>query len=390
MNINLHFIINVNYKRKIMKKVVVFGAGMVGSAMALDLSQEHQVTCVDINQNNLQPLKEKNINVISSDFNDSEKIKAIASQHDLIIAAVPGFLGFNFLKEIISAGKNIVDISFFPEDAFLLDDLAKKNDITAVVDCGVAPGMSNIILGYHNPRMKVESFECYVGGLPFERVLPFQYKAPFSPIDVIEEYTRPARIVIDSKEVIMEALSEPEYIDFPHIGTLQAFNTDGLRSLIKTMNIPNMKEKTLRYPGHIDKIKFLKESGFFSDDDVVVNAQKVKPIALTAKLLFDKWKLGKEEEEFTVMRIIIKGIENNKPKTYQYDLFDKYDPVTNTSSMARTTGYTATAVANLILQGKYDRKGIIPPEYIGEDENCFNSILSYLTERNVIYRLKKS
>ncbi|OGU13582.1 MAG: saccharopine dehydrogenase [Ignavibacteria bacterium GWB2_35_12] len=372
-----------------MKKVVVFGAGMVGSAMAIDLSKEHKVTSVDVNQQNLEPLRTRSIDIIIADFRDSAQVKEIVMQNDLVIGAVPGFLGFDFLKEIILTGKNIVDISFFPEDALQLDDLAKKNNITAVVDCGVAPGMSNIILGYHNKRMKVECFECYVGGLPVERILPYQYKAPFSPIDVIEEYTRPARLVINSKEVIMEALSEPEYIDFPHIGTLQAFNTDGLRSLIKTMNIPNMKEKTLRYPGHIDKIIFLKESGFFSDVAIMVDNKKVKPIDFTSKLLFDRWKLGIEEEEFTVMRIIIKGLENNKPKTYQYDLLDKYDTVTKTSSMARTTGYTATAVANLILQGKFVRKGLIPPEYISEDEDSFNSILSYLTERNVIYRLKK-
>ncbi|TAL68587.1 MAG: saccharopine dehydrogenase [Bacteroidetes bacterium] len=372
-----------------MKKVVVFGAGMVGSAMALDLSKDYIITSVDFNEQNLQKLNENNINTIVSDFTDCEKIKDIASQNDLIIGAVPGFLGFNFLKEIISTGKNIVDISFFPEEPFLLDELAKHNNVTAVVDCGVAPGMSNLILGYHNKRMTVEDFICYVGGLPVERVQPFEYKAPFSPIDVIEEYTRPARIVIDGKIVIKEPLSDSEFLEFAHIGTLEAFNTDGLRSLIETMKIPNMKEKTLRYPGHIDKIKFLKQSGFFSEKEIIINNQKIRPIDLTAKILIDKWKLGKEEEEFTVMRIYVEGFVNKKLEMYQYDLFDKYDAVTKISSMARTTGYTATAVANLLLQGKFDRKGIIPPEFIGEDENCFNSILSYLTERNVIYRLKK-
>ncbi|MBI5325999.1 MAG: saccharopine dehydrogenase NADP-binding domain-containing protein [Ignavibacteriae bacterium] len=372
-----------------MKKIVVFGAGMVGSAMALDLKKDYDVTSVDLNPENLEQLKQKGVNTLKADFQDFGKIKEIASQHDLVIGAVPGFLGFNFLNEIISTGKNIVDISFFPEDAFLLDDFAKKNNVIAVVDCGVAPGMSNLILGYHNKRMTVDDFTCYVGGLPVERVQPFEYKAPFSPIDVIEEYTRPARIVVDGKEVIKEPLSESEFLDFAHVGTLEAFNTDGLRSLIKTMNIPNMKEKTLRYPGHIDKIKFLKQSGFFSEKEIMVDNQKIRPIDITAKILFDKWKLGKEEEEFTVMRITVIGSEKGKPKTYQYDLFDKYDPQTKTSSMARTTGYTATAAANLILQGKFDRKGINPPEFIGEDENCFNSILSYLTERNVIYRLKK-
>ena len=183
-------------------------------------------------------------------------------------------------------------------------------------------------------------------------------------------------------------MSEPELVNFEKIGMLEAFNTDGLRTLLKTMKISNMKEKTLRYKGHIEYIQVLINIGLFSHEPLEIDGVKVKPINLTSKLLFDKWKLGKEDDEFTIMRVIIEGMENNIKKKYIYDLFDRFDPITKTSSMARSTGYTAAAVANLVINGRFTKKGISPPEYIGEDESLFNDVLSYLIDRDVIYRTK--
>ncbi|MEP7128015.1 MAG: saccharopine dehydrogenase C-terminal domain-containing protein, partial [Chitinophagales bacterium] len=242
------------------------------------------------------------------------------------------------------------------------------------------------ILGYHNERMEVENFICLVGGLPFKRTLPFQYKAPFSPIDVLEEYTRPARIVENGKVMIRKALSEIEEVQFEHIGTLESFNSDGLRSLVRTMkHIPNMKEKTLRYPGHAKLMEALREMGLFNKEEVEVHGKKVSPLDVAAALLFPKWKYEKGEEEFTVMRVVVEGKENGRKKSYSYDLFDRYDLSTHTSSMARTTGYTCTAAAVMVLEDLYKRKGIIPPEYLGKDEKCFWFLLSYLEERGVMY-----
>jgi saccharopine dehydrogenase-like NADP-dependent oxidoreductase len=235
--------------------------------------------------------------------------------------------------------------------------------------------------------MKISNFLCLVGGLPKIRKWPFEYKAPFSPVDVIEEYTRPARYVENGKLIVKEALSDSEFVYFDGIGTLEAFNSDGLRSLIFTMqDIPNMKEKTLRYPGHIDKIKVLKSSGFFDKEPVVVNDNLISPLDYTCKILFDEWKLKDGEEEFTVMRIVIEGEKylGEKIKII-YDLYDSYDKNTGTSSMARTTGYTATAAANLILEGYFDKKGVFPPELVGKYEKCYDYILNYLKERDVIY-----
>jgi saccharopine dehydrogenase-like NADP-dependent oxidoreductase len=248
--------------------------------------------------------------------------------------------------------------------------------------------MGNIILGHHHKKMKVHKYECLVGGLPVVREWPYEYKAVFSPIDVIEEYTRPARYVQNGMMVVKEALSDPELINFPEIGTLESWNSDGLRSLITTMpEIPDMIEKTLRYPGCIEYLRVLRESGFFSYDPVEVNGVQVRPIDVTARLLFPKWKLKPGEEEFTVMRIKIAGEESGVEKNYQYDLFDRTDIATGTLSMARTTGYTCTAVVNLVLEKKFNRLGISPPEFVGETEGCLGFTLDYLRARNVIYNV---
>ncbi len=372
-----------------MKKITVLGAGMVGGVIAVDLSKDYKVTLVDLNSERLESVKTKaNLETQIADLSSSEAIKNVVKNADLVIGAVPGFMGFEMLKAVIEAGKNIADISFSEQSPMELNELAKANGVTAIVDCGVAPGMSNFILGYHNEKMEVESFICYVGGLPVKRTLPFEYKAPFSPIDVIEEYTRPARFVENGKIVTKEALTDSEFLEFDEIGTLEAFNTDGLRTLLDTIKIPNMKEKTLRYPKHIEKIKMLKEMGFFSSDSLTLrNGVEIIPLEFTSELILPQWKLQPEEEEFTVMKIQVSGLENGKPKTYTYNLLDRFDKKTKTSSMARTTGFTCSASANLILQGLFTDKGVFSPELVGKKQSCFESVISYLKNRDVNYIL---
>ena len=363
-------------------QIAILGAGMVGRAMAIDLQQKYSVTSFDVSEQSLDILSKKNklIKTVKSDLSNFENYPTLLQNFDYVICAVPGFMGYNALQAIINAGKNVVDISFFPEDALALDNLAKQKNVTAIVDCGVAPGMSNLILGYHNVNMTITNFECMVGGLPKKRVKPFEYKAPFSPIDVLEEYTRPARYVENSCIISKPALSDAELLNFEPIGTLESFNTDGLRSILFTMgHIPNMKEKTLRYPGHIDLMKGLIAAGFLSTEKI--NGLATTPMEFTSKLLFNQWKLGEEEPEFTLMQINI----SDKTKTITYNLYDEYDATTKTSSMSRTTGYTATAALNMLIDGQFKDKGVFPPELVGKYENCFNYMLGYLKERNVLY-----
>ena len=311
----------------------------------------------------------------------------IVKEFDLVINAVPGFLGFNTLKSIIEAGKNVIDIAFCPEDTLELNALAETNHVTAIVDCGVAPGMDNVILGYYNEIMELTDFECLVGGLPKVKKWPFYYKAPFSPVDVIEEYTRPARYVENGKIVVKEPLTDCENVDFDRVGSLVSFNSDGLRSILTTMShIPNMKEKTLRYPGHVEYIKVLKESGFFSTAEIEINGIMVSPLSVTSKVLFNEWKLGDAEEEITVMKVTLKGTNRKGQKEeIIYTLYDEFNSETGTSSMARTTGYTATAAANLFLDGLFNEKGVFPPELVGKHKACFDYFFSYLEERGIVY-----
>lgn len=366
-------------------QIAILGAGMVGRAMAIDLSSNFSVTSFDISEQSLELLTQKNsgVKTVKTDLGDYSSYPSLLKDFDFIISAVPGFMGYKTLEAVILAQKNVVDISFFPENALTLDKLAKENSVTAIVDCGVAPGMSNLILGYYNERMKVIDFECMVGGLPKKRIYPFEYKAPFSPVDVLEEYTRPARYVENGHIITKPALSDAELIDFEKAGTLESFNTDGLRSILFTMgHIPNMKEKTLRYPGHIDLMKGLIKAGFLNTASIKVKGQEISPMEFTSALLFDQWKLGETEEEFTLMRIKL----SDEEKTICYELYDEYDALTQTSSMSRTTGYTCTAALNMLIQNLFTAKGVFPPELVGRDEACFRFMLNYLKERNIHYR----
>jgi saccharopine dehydrogenase-like NADP-dependent oxidoreductase len=372
-------------------QIAVLGAGMVGSAMALDLANNYRVSCFDVSDEKLAALKKRNqsIETFKVDLSDFSQYPALLKNFDLVVTAVPGFMGYNCLKAVIESGKNVADISFFPEDALQLDALAKEKSVTVITDIGVAPGMSNLILGLHNEEMKVNNFECYVGGLPANPQPPFYYKAPFSPIDVIEEYTRPARLQENGKIVTKPALTEREFMEFDGVGKLEAFNTDGLRSLLFTMkHIPEMKEKTLRYPGHIDLIISLKQAGFFGEKEIEINGTKITPLQFCSKLLIDNWKLEPGEEELTVMKVIVEGEAGGKRRRIEYDLLDRFDPQTKISSMARTTGYTCTATANLIIKGLFSEKGVFPPELVGKSKDCFEFIWNYLEERKVYWKRK--
>lgn len=360
---------------------------MVGSVIAKDLAKNHEVIVFDISDQNLQLLKrETNISVQQANLKQYDKYAAMLAPFDMVACAVPGFMGFETLRTVIEAGKNVVDISFSPENLLALDSLAKDKKVTAIADCGVAPGISNLALGYADSQMQVTKFRCVVGGLPKDPKPPFFYKAPFSPIDVIEEYTRPARLMRNGHEITLPALSEMETVNFSQTGPLDCFNTDGLRSLLITMkHVPEMAEKTLRYPGHIQLIEQLMQAGFFSETPVDIGSSQVTPLAFTSKLLIDQWKLNPADDEFTIMQIDAAGIKDGKEKTMRWFLYDERDK-DGISSMSRTTAYTCTAAINMLADGLFTEKGIFPPELIGANEACYHYIFRYLKQRNVVYK----
>jgi lysine 6-dehydrogenase len=376
-----------------LSKIVVLGCGAVGRHMAIDLCKHpgYEVISVDVNQKALEHLaKEHPIQIRVEDLSTEAGVTRAIADADIVIGSVPYSIGYAMLETVIRAGKNIVDISYFQEDPFGLDELAKANGVTAVVDCGVVPGMANIILGYHTRKMKVSKYECYVGGIPKSRNVPFEYKSPFPVLEVLEEYAETGRMVEDGELVVKPMLSETMTIDIDKVGTLACLNSDGLRTLIRTMDIPNMFEKTLRYPGHVEQMRIFMETGFFSMNSIQVKGASARPIDMTASLLSPLWKYEPGEADLTVMRLKISGVEDRNPVTFTYDMCDEYDPRTETLSMAKTTGYTCTAVTKLVLEGNYSRIGISPPEFIGAEEGCWRRVEQYLKERGVRCTLETS
>lgn len=367
-------------------KIVVLGGGRVGSAIVRDLAAEddYQVLVVDLDPVAVDRMTDHGADGVVADLSKPETVSRAVKEADLVVGAVPGFLGYRTVERVLQEGKPIVDISFFPEDAFGLEELATKAGVPCLFDCGVAPGLTNLILGRMEEHLdSTTSFQAFVGGLPVERTWPWEYKAPFSPGDIIQEYVRPARRRMDGIEMTRPALSDVELIDFPGLGSLEAFNTDGLRSLHRTAKTPNMVEKTMRYPGHAVRMRILREAGFFSTETIQAASGSVVPRDVTEALLFDAWRFEDGEPDLTVARIVVEGEKDGKRLRHTFNLLDYYNPDTETMSMARTTGYTCTAMANLVARGLWQEPGLAPPEVVGRNAGCFDAVVSHLEARGV-------
>ncbi|MCP5021791.1 MAG: saccharopine dehydrogenase [bacterium] len=375
------------------KQAVVFGAGMVGTLMARDMLRDGEFQVMLMDRSNLALAKAKaylgtgsTLKTKTCDLSDPDTLRKAASNADVVLGALSSHLGYPALETLAQVGTPYCDISFMAENAMDWNDLAREHGTVCVVDCGVAPGMSNLLTGAGVAMLdQAEEIEIYVGGLPKNRSWPFEYKAGFAPSDVIEEYTRPSRIVEHGQVVVREALTEPELMEFDGVGTLEAFNTDGLRSLIDTLDVPFMKEKTLRYPGHIELMRVFRETGLFQKQTIDVQGQQVSPLALTQALLFPKWTFEEGEEDLTVMRIIVRGEEGGKSKTYRWDLYEAYSREERATSMSRTTALPCTIMARMLVDGTFTEPGVYPPELLGSNRAIVDRMLSELAERGIAY-----
>ena len=376
-----------------MSKIVVLGGGLVGRVMALDLAREKdlQVTVADRDDRTLARLRAAGLATIPLDLADDAAVRSAIAKADVVVGSAPGHMGYRLLRLVIEAGKPYADISFMPEDFLELDALAKERGVTAVVDCGVAPGLSNLLCGRAEHEFdSVERLLVLVGGLPKRRAWPFEYRVVFSGVDVIEEYLRPARWVEQGALVTKPALTDVEPVDLPRVGTVEAFNTDGLRSLAKTLHAPFMKEKTLRWPGHVEKMRMLRETGFFSHEPIDVGGTPVRPYDVTTRLLFDAWRLPEGEADLTVMRVEATGTHGGARETWTWDLYDEADPATGYHSMARTTGFPCAIVARMLARGELARPGVQPPERLADDDRFFERMMEELRARGVTVSLAVS
>ncbi len=372
-----------------MARAVVLGGGMVGAAMAMDL-QRHGVatTLRDLRPAGAAAMAARwGFALEAADLSDPAAIASAVADADIVLGALPSRLGDRAMGAVIAAGKPYVDIAFVADDLRHHHAAAVAKGVPVVFDCGVAPGVSNLLCGVGAHTMeRCDRLEILVGGLPVSRRWPFQYKAPFAPWDVLEEYTRVARVVQNGRLVEKEALTEPELVDFPEIGSLEAVNTDGLRSLVD-LPVPDMVEKTLRYPGHYELMRVFRETGLFGLDPVDVNGQAVVPRELLARLLFPKWTYEEGEPDLTVMRVQADGVVGGQPVRWDWSLVDRYDPETGLRSMSRTTGFTATVVALRILAGDAPPPGVHAPEALWRDTDA---ILAGLADRGVHYHFRST
>ena len=374
-----------------MKRVVVLGCGLVGSVIARDLAADPdlEVTGVDASAEALARLaREPRIQTRQADLSARDEVHAAVLHADAVVGAVPGFLGFRMLETVIGSGKPIADISFSPENPLALDAFARELKVTAVVDCGVSPGLSNLAVGRAPARMDaVEDVRIYVGGLPAKRGRAFDYAIVFSATDVIEEYTRPARLVENGSIVTRAALSEVEPVDVPGVGVLEGFLTDGLRTILTTVRARNMREKTLRYPGHAEAMRSLRDAGFFGSR--LLGAGGVTARAFTERLLFDAWKLHPGEEEFTYLKVAVSGLVGGSARCYTAELFDRTDAKTGTTSMARTTGFPCAIVARLLAHGAYRDPGVRPLELFSASAEASETLIAGLQQRGVAWTEKE-
>jgi lysine 6-dehydrogenase len=372
-------------------RILVVGCGNIGSVAARDLAQSlpsTDIVVADKNEERARSTAEaigtENVSHIQLDITNRKELQSTLEESTLVLGFLPGSFGYRLVEACIDARKNMVDVSFMEENLLKLNDRAAKAGVTIVPDCGLAPGISNLLVGQATARLdRVATVRIMVGGLPEKPSPPLGYTITWSPESLIDEYTRKAGIIIGGRETEVEALSGLETIEFPKLGKLEAFYTDGLRTLLHTINVTDeMWEKTLRYPGHADKIGVLMNLGFFDEAQVNIGNVHVSPRKLTAALL--EQRLHKPNtKDVVALKVEVSGTKNGKQITHVYHLLDFYDEKTNTTAMARTTAYPASIVAQLMLKKAIKDKGLVPVEKIGADPTLFKTIIDQLQKHNV-------
>ncbi len=372
-------------------KILVLGYGNIGSVLAADLAESMPSTTVVIAGRRVKRAKEaaiairkENVTSIGLDANDYHELVRTMKEFDLVIGTLPGNVGYQSVKAAIDAKVDAVDVSYMPEDPLTLNEDAVEANVTIVPDCGVAPGLSNLLVGHAISKLdKVENVYIMVGGLPEEPVPPLGYTITWSVENLLDEYTRKAKIVENSKVVEVEALTGLEVVEFLGVGKLESFYTDGLRTLLyMAKGVKNMWEKTLRYPGHVEKIKLLKALGFLDEHPIEIENIQLPPRRVTVKLLEKKLRRP-EIRDVLAMKAEVSGTARGAERCYVYHLLDCYDKEHGVTAMARTTAFPASILAQLIAQKTIEEKGVVPLEKLGIKEKIFNKIIAELEKRRV-------
>ncbi len=396
------------------KSAVVLGSGMMGSSIALDLISSNivgKVTVIDSSSERLKLLEQRaskrgqgsvpefyenasKLEVKQFDITkEEENLKNLLSQFDIGVGALPHGIAEKAVLAAVDAKIDFVDLifSWHYEDGSAIDAKAKKNGVSIIPACGLAPGLTNILAKNAADQLEeVDEVKIAVGGIPEVPKPPLNYRIVFAVESVLEEYVRDAVVVRDGKKIIMPALSGLEELKFAELPDqkFEAFITDGLSTLPETLKkAKNMEEKTIRWKGHAEDIALLIDLGLFSERPINLgrSGSRVAPRALTLMLLERKLAMHQGDKDMTLLRVDVKGRKRKGDKTTrtrEYELVDRYDSATQTTSMARTTAYPCSTVAQMILEGKIAETGFIPPELAIRDDR-FDEYVSRLERKGL-------
>ena len=373
-------------------KLLSIGCGYIGSVLAEEivhsLDFEKLIVC-DSSKEKIEETAKKlgeKVFPLQLDISNYSNLLEIIDNVDLVIGLSPGRLGFNVMKACVEKKKNLLDLSYMAEDPFFFQRAALEGGIIIIPDCGVSPGLSNILVGKSSSQLdEVEDVIIYVGGLPQKPIPPLNYKVTWCVEDLFEEYTRKAKIIRNGKTVEVDALEGLEEVEFEELGKFEAFFTDGVRTLHHTIKANNMWEKTLRYDGHAEKIKFIKKLGLLKKQPL--RSINMSPWEFMCKFWEENLSFF-EERDFVLMRIKVSGRKNSTRFLHTYEMIDYFDDKKKITAMGRSTAYTAFAVIKLMIENKIDRKGVIPPEILGMDKKLSEEIEHILKEKNLKIKQK--
>lgn len=354
--------------------ICFIGIGRVGYlALKYFVEKQPGVKILAIDSN---PLRGKLVKEISSDiiFETATTLNetiAKTRRCGLAVTALPSSIAYRCVSELVSNGVNVVDVSYIEEDPYLLEEVAVRNKVFYVPDAGFAPGFSNLYIGYiQSIQGLLNEIYVYAGGLPIKPVEPLGYQITWNPVDLLEEYTRPARIVVNGVVKRVDPLDKILEVEVPGCGRFEGFYSDGLRTLIRNIRAENMYEVTIRYPGHIDTIRVLRKLGFLDKNEVTIDNNVVKPIEYTAKIL--EYKLKQTVSDIAILYIVVKSTKNI------YTCLSKLKGELSESATAKYTALVLAKTTNIALRGL--ETGVHPLEKL---HRFYSEFRNYLVSEGV-------
>jgi lysine 6-dehydrogenase len=359
-----------------MNSYAVIGAGMMGRVIAKDLLETEpdcRVTLLDVSAETLagvrshpRHLPADRVTTGILNVRDLDETSEALRGHTVAIGALPHAFALDALKGAVRAGVSMVDlVGSKPELRRELDAEAREAGVLILPGFGVAPGLSNVLIARGMERVdEPHTGVIYVGGIPVERTPPLEYQTVYSLVSMFGAYLRPAQIWQDGGWTTVPPLTGLETLEFPSIGPLEAFYTDGLASLAITMTgkfRDSLEEKTMRYPGFAQKVAFLNDCGLLSADPVEVGGVEVAPRDVLIKQVGPLFELG-PKGDILVMRVVVTGAVDGREVVHTFELVDYQDEVTGDTAMARTTGFPAAIAARMISSGDISEPGVAFPE----------------------------